>query len=150
MKKKKKMLLSGVIVALLMILTPIRHTDKEIKPYLQDYLAFVDHYCYQHEMNLPPTRVIRFDKLDTQNEIAYCSLSPIRFEIVFDREYWNFLSDEDKYQLAFHEFTHCYFGQEHIDYRFHFMFPSMTKIKKEKVDQQLANILTEKCTKWKQ
>ena len=137
------------IACLLMLITPITYTEKPIKPYEDKFLNIVLQYCDKNEINFPSSRVLVFDELDTNDYIAYCAKNPLKFSVIFDKGTWDSYNPEYRYQLVFHELSHCYLDQEHIDYNKHYMFPYMNKLSIDKVNQQLIEILKEKCTKWK-
>lgn len=146
----RKVFLSVAIAISLLFLAPNFHTDKELSYYENQFLAIVNMYCDKHEIHLPPRRTIMFEDLDEDKEIGYCSNSYFRFFIGIDRSSWNSYNYQYRYQLMFHELTHCYLQQEHIDFQKHYMYPYLNNISTTTVNEQLIDLLKEKCDKWKQ
>lgn len=145
----RKMFLSVALATLLFVFIPRVHTDIELQKYEQHFLSIVNYYCDNDEINLPNKRKIILDDIETEDEVGYCSTNPFKFTIVINKDSWNSYNNGYKYQLMFHELTHCYLKQEHIDYKYHYMFPYLNNIPISKVNDQLIELLKEKCTKWK-
>lgn len=86
-----------------------------------------------------------FGKMYLPGAIAYCEYKVNGFKLVFDKPYWDSLSDLNKTQLMFHEMAHCMFDEEHWDDPQHFMSPVMNDMDALSLIIQVHNYLSLKC-----
>lgn len=119
--------------------------DPELAVTFNKNLNIINHYCTKEQYRLPFMSSVTFGKMQIPGAIAYCEPKINGFKLVFDKRYWDTLSELNKTQLMFHEMAHCMFDEEHRDDPNHFMYYSMNEIDGLYLAMQVHQYLTNKC-----
>ncbi len=122
----------------------VRYVEPGLESYVQQFLTITETYC---KSNYRKPRQILIYKTDLpENIVGLCTSNLTGFTVRFDRKTWDSYSESDRYQLAIHEFSHCFLDINHSIYFDNYMFGSMNhSITKEDVNNQLIDNLKTKC-----
>ena len=142
-------------ISLVFTLVPFHYIHPEVRPYYEETMEIVNHYCEKDQINLPNRTTIGFinDRLqsneDGDTEVATCYLLPGGWSIQFNANHWRRLSNDDRKQLVLHEMTHCLFKIGHVADPNHYMYYTTTKrvLTRSEVDEQFREVLLNVCLK---
>ena len=119
--------------------------DPDLLRVFNKNLEIITNYCDKTSYYLPKVFSIKFDKIRESEVVAYCSIKPNGFKLVFEESFWNSLDNVAKTQLMFHEMAHCMFKEEHNPDPSHFMYASMNSIDPLTLSIQLHDYLSRRC-----
>lgn len=119
--------------------------DSELIGYNNFFINELQIYCNPDQYFYPRKTVIKIAN-SSAKEVGICRMGLLRFEIVFNKQYWNDLDEDTRFSTAMHEFLHCYmkYGKHSKDPD-HFMYFMENNLKKEIVVKQLREMLKEEC-----
>lgn len=141
-----RVFLATLIVFLsLQIGTFTREKDPELMVYFNKGLGVINAYCKEDQYYYPFMTSVTFGKMPISYTVAFCSTRINGFKLVFDKKYWDGLSNVDKTQLMYHEMIHCMFNENHSEDPTHFMYFEMREITSLSLAMQLHSYLTNKC-----
>lgn len=118
--------------------------DSKLEPYFDQNLEEVQSYCDPSQYHLPFMRSVQFGRTEG-DVIAYCEYKRNGYVLVFNRGFWDTLTEVNKKQLMMHEMVHCLFRQEHFTTPFHFMYYQFVSIPENILNSQTAEYLFRKC-----
>jgi Zn-dependent peptidase ImmA (M78 family) len=124
-------------------IVPIHYVDKGLESYVSDFEQLDKIYCPGGE--LPNQLVIKFGDLSKENWLGVCKISPVRSEVIFDKDYWTNADEDDKISLVFHELSHCILDLDHVDDPNNYMYPSYTRMNRDVVIAQTIKNIKETC-----
>ena len=115
--------------------------------YFNKNLNLIAQYCEKDQYYYPFMTSVKFGKVPMESVVAFCDIKTNGFKLVFDKKYWDNLSELNKTQLMMHEMVHCMFNENHIDDPKHFMYPEMNDLDGLSLAIQVHEYLTSKCKK---
>lgn len=122
---------------------PTQTVDEPVKPYLNEFISLGNEIC-PAKIAEHPTYTIHIEPLAP--EIAgVCTRLYFRFTISFNSLHWNKYSEDDKYQLIAHEASHCFFGINHSDDPYNYMYYAMNNLTKPLVIEQVKKNMRLHC-----
>ena len=113
--------------------------------YFNKNLNIINHYCEKDQYRNPFMTSVTFGKMKMTGAIAHCEPKANGFKLVFEKRYWDGLTDLNKTQLMMHEMAHCMFDENHYDDPTHFMYSFMNTIDGLSLAIQVHNYFTLKC-----
>ncbi len=122
-----------------------KKVDDQLKPYVDEALVIGNEVC--------PSRIeshssyeIQFND-DDPEVAAYCQKRYFRFYIYVNKKHWNKYTEDDRYNLIFHEAGHCIFDLNHSDNPNNYMYYAMVDIPKPIVIEQAKRDMRKHCEK---
>jgi hypothetical protein len=125
---------------------PIHYCDSELKPYRDDIIKLTQQYCTDKQYNHPLHQYVYFKKLKGY-EIGECIVKFHTYKVMIDPVFFNSVTDNVRWQLLYHEFSHCLLMQNHVDNPKNYMYPMLIVLGKETVKEQFIEDLRSKCGK---
>lgn len=119
--------------------------DPELEVFFNKNVNVINHYCTKERYRHPFFTSVVFGDMEITGAIAFCEPKVNGFKLVFDKKYWNRLSDINKTQLMFHEMAHCMFNEDHYADPNHFMYFSMNDMDGLTLAIQVHQYLSFKC-----
>lgn len=141
-------LLAALILLNISYFIPYKIVDPEIAPYEEEYKNYVVKHCNEHQyFSHPIQKYIVVADLPA-DVIANCrSNNFTRMFITYNAKYWAMDRHDARMTTLFHEFTHCYFMEDHSPDSKNFMFAFENNLELKVVQNQLEDYLTKKCGK---
>lgn len=151
----KRMFLSIIFLQLIFLLAPVNYVDKELKPYYDQYMTFVNGYCdkddyfYPNKVSIKIADIRQQDPDSILQTIGYCesdSTSLMKsFNIVIDRSSFNNMTKLERFQLVAHEMRHCLFLADHSLDPSNYMYPEMQSISEYQLYSQIVDDISRSC-----
>ena len=136
---------SFIVFTAIDLMTFSRKKDPELLKYFNKNLNLIKTYCTDAQFYYPYMTSVTFEKIKLPGVVGYCNIKANGFRLVFDKPYWDNLSELTKTQLMLHEMAHCMFDQEHVDDPNNFMYPEMNHIDGLSLAIQVHQYLSFKC-----
>lgn len=141
----KYFLLTTLMVLSVAQITPSVHIDKELQPYVDNYMFFVDNFCKPEQYWRPSKYKIYLTDLQGST-IGTCAYNyPSTYDIMIDKTFFNAVSSLEKFQLVAHEMRHCLFLVDHKEDPHNYMAPYFPNLTKDELYEQIAQDLEQSC-----
>lgn len=121
----------------------IQKIDPKAEPFFNEFVSYIPDSCKQKAFDYNKI-VIEFDTLGL-NFIGVCKERFRERKILLDKEFWRTATEEDKKQLAFHEFAHCFLERDHVNDFRNYMFPVQYSMPNSLLLIQLKDDINEFC-----
>lgn len=119
--------------------------DSEFQPYYNEYMTIVKENCNSSQYVTPRQLEIKFADLEYP-EIGVCKFNYFgRHIIEIDKKFWNRSNNDNRFNLMFHEQTHCVFHVGHTPDPNNFMYAALNYLTISQVNEQLKQFLKEHC-----
>lgn len=149
LKNKIRIMFYSILLVIILAATVPRNlVDEELKPYDASFKQLANQLCGSNYIKDPRSKVIRFQKL-VSPVVGICIPVFNGFKIYIDPKFFSHCTDLEKNLLLYHEFTHCYLGQDHKDtekFPNHYMNPEMPDYITEKMfNKQVEEEINSVC-----
>lgn len=125
--------------------------DSELISYFQEFAEIHRRVCGEPIstiMKKPITPVVFADvKKMCQSADAVGCCYPSEQVVMIDKKFFERSEDMDRRSVIFHELTHCIYHAPHTSSEQHFMYPSVTLIRKADIYVQVAQYAKKNCGK---
>lgn len=128
---------------------PIYKVDPELEFYLTMFSFALENNCYYKEYDHPNQFIMEFKDLDNYAVLGRCGRGISRRVIQINSQTWEYLSNDGKLDLLFHEMSHCFLNVDHVDQPGHYMNANDQNLKWYVVAFQTIEVMHSRCTKWK-
>lgn len=127
--------------AYLILLGPVYFVDTELSPYKDRYDSIIDNHCkvpYIHKFSLSFVS-------DMDSVVGLCQRNIIEtsVNVEISRKYWDEASEKERFAVVAHELTHCYFGVDHVQEQWHYMYKEVTDV--VAIEDQIINTVRKYC-----
>lgn len=136
--------LFGLLLLSLLLFLPYRKIDPVLNIYYNTMTYVLNKECPSKKYYNPRQVEIKFDNLQGQT-IGICMKGINKYVIKIDSSWWSEANQDDRFQLAVHELSHCMLNAEHVDISGHFMAPQFQPLPMRDVIIQLKELIKEKC-----
>ena len=142
----KVLFYTAILLWTVSLIVPYKVVDPEMAAYETEYLHYVNKHCTKDKyFSNPVQKHFKVDDLPA-NHVAVCTTNnTTKMHITYNRKYWEMDRHEARMITMFHELTHCYFYQDHIEDSEHFMYAYENHLPLDVVKLQLEAYLMEKC-----
>lgn len=125
---------------------PFKQTNVDLVPYVEDYKRLLNNHCSK-PIKIPNQFFVNFGDLPKE-WAGVCNGGTLFYgKVTIDRLYWKGLSEDSRYELIFHELSHCILGLDHTDDSNNYMYYSIRLIKKEELFDQVKKSIEDYCEK---
>lgn len=118
--------------------------DNELIPYNNFFINELQNHCTNNQYFYPRKTSIKIEDM-TLHDLGVCKLGLVRFEIILNKQYWDILDEDTRFETIIHEYTHCFLRIDHTDDLDHYMYKSENNLPKDIVVKQFRELLKEKC-----
>lgn len=128
--------------------------DNDVQPFYQEFQMLVDTGCPTKDLLRHPGRITMTKQYFDPSDLAVgeCRVMLNLADIRISETYWNYITYDEKYQLAMHEMTHCFLGHWYIaKFPFHvsdpknYMYYQMSNITTAEVQEQVIQVAKDMC-----
>lgn len=139
-----KKLKYGLVLFYLYYFVPFSYCDKALEPYINEVVTLTKEHCREDQYNHPIHQFVYFKKLK-DNAVGECIIKFRTYKILVDKKAWNEYSEDERWQIVYHEMAHCQLYKDHVDNFHNYMYYSIVPLGKEVVRNQFIEDLRRKC-----
>lgn len=130
---------------------PKEKIDPELRHFYDEFNKLVKDNCNKRGIISNPSR-IKIEFIDYINErkdsnvvIGQCQLGLFKYRVIIHRKWYASSTLLERYNLLYHELSHCILKLQHIDDYNNFMYPEMVILPYDKLKQQVVNEIKAIC-----
>lgn len=126
---------------------PKKHVDKELEPYVDEYLSLVETICPGGKIKLPTSHVIHKQPRSARGDyVGTCMrIPPFLMEVTVFDHYWKHMDPIERKSTMFHELSHCLLDRDHsLDFG-HYMYYSQNVVSEMNLYQQVEEDIKWTC-----
>lgn len=123
--------------------------DKELQPYVNEYMFLLKRYCPNNHYNTSHQYVIELveDGLDNPNWAAVCTRKVVGFNIRIDKTFWEQADKTLRQELIDHEMAHCFIYKPHVTDNKNYMWPILLDLDHTTYTKQAIKDIQDFCGK---
>lgn len=134
------------LLAIFYFFGPVSFDNKTLEPYKIEVMDIIHKHCDNSQYYNPRKQFLYFKHL-TGGAVGECSINPWYYKVQIDPYYWKHFTEDEKFQVIFHEYTHCALLLNHVDNKNNYMYYMMVDLPKEVLIKQFLENVKLRCGK---